>query len=86
MSANGIDAKIYGNTLPWNSVGQTRKELNAVNNITGNFGLQFGADVYPSCGYYPYSQGMAQIAQQNRENQVQQIGFQENQYKQNAGF
>ena len=86
LSANGIDAKIYGNTMPWQEVGQTRRELNAANNITGNFGLQFGADVYPSCGRFPYAQGMAQMAQVNRQNQAQQQGYQGNQFRQQSGF
>ena len=60
LSANGIDGNIYGNTMPWNEVGQTNAELNAINNVTGNFGLQFGANTYPGCNYYPYEQAVDQ--------------------------
>lgn len=60
LSANGIDAAIYGNSMPYNEVGQTNAELDAANNITGNFGLQFGANTYPGCNYYPYEQAMTQ--------------------------
>jgi len=60
LSANGIEGAIYGNTMPWNTVGQTSRELNAVNNVTGNFGLQFGANTYPGCNYYPYEQALQQ--------------------------
>jgi hypothetical protein len=60
LSAQGIDAAIYGNTMPWNEVGQSNAELQAVNNVTGNYGLQFGANVFPGCNYYPYEEGMAQ--------------------------
>ena len=60
LSANGIDGNIYGNTMPWNEVGQTSEELHEINNVTGNFGLQFGANTYPGCNYYPYEQAMSQ--------------------------
>ena len=60
LSANGIDGNIYGNTMPWNQVGQTSDELHEINNVTGNFGLQFGANTYPGCNYYPYEQAQAQ--------------------------
>ena len=60
LSANGIDGNIYGNTMPWNQVGQTSDELHEINNVTGNFGLQFGANTYPGCNYYPYEQAMSQ--------------------------
>ena len=72
LNAAGIDASIYGNTMPWNAVGETTKQLQNVNNITGNFGLQFGADVYPKCGTYPYNDAMAQEAQQRRQLQAAQ--------------
>ena len=75
LSANGIDGEIYGNTMPWNNVGETTKQLQNVNNITGNFGLQFGADVYPRCGSYPYNQAMAQEAQQKRQLQAAQGAY-----------
>jgi hypothetical protein len=61
LSANGIEGSIYGNTMPWNSVGQTNQELNAINNVTGNFGSQFGATTYPGCNYYPYEQAQSQM-------------------------
>jgi hypothetical protein len=60
LSANGIDGNIYGNTMPWNQVGETSDELYEINNVTGNFGLQFGANTYPGCNYYPYEQAMRQ--------------------------
>lgn len=60
LSANGIDANIYGNSMPYNEVGQTNAELDAINNVTGNFGLQFGANTYPGCNYYPYEQAIGQ--------------------------
>ena len=64
LSASGIDASVYGNfdnNMNWTERGKTQKELQNANNITGNFGLNFGADVYPSCGYYPYKEGIQQV-------------------------
>ena len=68
LSANGIDGSIYGNTMPWNELGQRTKELNSVNNITGNFGLQFGANTSSDCGYYPYEQALSQEQAQAKTN------------------
>jgi hypothetical protein len=86
LSANGIDGSIYGNTMPYNEVGATTQDLRNINNITGNFGLQFGADVYPSCGYYPYNQAMSQEEQNFRKQQAMQVGYQANQFKRIGGF
>lgn len=86
LSANGIDGSIYGNTMPWNNRGDTQKDLKQVNNITGNFGLQFGAEVYPSCGYYPYQKAMAQNSQAQRQQQALNEGYQNNQRRQQSGF
>ena len=119
LSANGIQAdiygslggspEVYGNSMPYNNVGDTsnafaypsnfqaclnakgeeRQRLgcdNNANNITGNFGLQLSADVYPACGYYPYSQGMAQEQQALRQQQALQEGFIGNQYRRSSGF
>ena len=97
LSANGIDGSIYGNTMPWNTVGQSNQDLKAMNNVTGNFGLQFGASTNPPCNYYPYNQAMQQEQNQNaqqiaRNNQMfrkQAIlnnGYMANQFRQQAGI
>lgn len=86
LSANGIDGSIYGNTLPYNQVGQSTQDLRNINNITGNFGKQFGASVYPACGYYPYKQAMAQNSQTFRQQGAMQNGYQANQYRMKSGF
>lgn len=57
-----------------------------VNNITGNFGLQLSGAVYPSCGYYPYSQAMAQEQQSLRQRQSMQEGYIGNSYRRASGF
>jgi hypothetical protein len=86
LSANGIDGSIYGNTMAWNNRGETQKDLRQVNNITGNFGRQFGAEIYPSCGYYPYKQAMSQQSQSQRQQQFMNNSYQSNQYRNQSGF
>jgi hypothetical protein len=86
LSAGGIDGEIYGNTMPWVEEGGRTKALNNVNKITGNFGLQFGADIYPKCGNYPYRQAMAQEEQQLRKRQSLQEGYIYNNYRRRSGF
>ena len=71
LSANGIDGNIYGNTMPWNEVGQTNEELKAINNVTGNFGLQFGSNTEPGCNYYPYEQALSQEENAKKSQQAQ---------------
>lgn len=86
LSANGIDGSIYGNTMPGAERQSTDAALKNINNITGNFGSQFGANVYPSCGYYPYAQGLAQVAQQQRGNQAVNEGYKSYQARRQGGF
>ena len=73
LSAGGIDGAMYGNTMPWTEAGVTNQALRDTNKITGNFGSQFGANVYPACGYYPYQQALDQVnkVQQPSNNQMQ---------------
>ena len=95
LSANGIDGSIYGNTMPWVEVGANRAQFaytnntsdpNNVNNITGNFGKQLSASVYPACGYDPYAQAMAQEQQVKRQQQALQEGYWSNNYRMSSGF
>lgn len=81
LSANGIGGHIYGNTMAQSDLMDARKQLNDINNITGNFGKQFSASVYPACGYYPYRKAMSEEAQARREHQSLQNGFDGNQYR-----
>jgi hypothetical protein len=59
---------------------------NNVNNLTGQFGQQLSGSVYPSCGYYPYKQAMAQEQQQMRQQQSLQEGFYANRSRGRGGF
>ncbi len=117
LSANGIDASIYGvdtegksvygNSMPWNQVGRTNAEFNYpknkescsnkmtrecygnVNNITGQFGQQLGASVYPPCGIKnngSYQEAMTQEQNALRKQQSMQEGFIGNQYRTRSGF
>jgi hypothetical protein len=90
LSANGIDGDIYGcdmNTgwmdcnMNWVTSGERTQDLRNVNNITGNFGKQFGANVFPSCAYYPYNRAMAQEHRCNREVQAMQNGYDSHRYR-----
>ena len=64
LSASGINASVYGdyqNTMPFAEAGNTNKNIRGINDITGQFGQNFQANVYPSCNAYPYNQGMQQV-------------------------
>jgi len=89
LSASGIDASIYGNynnNMSWVDEGATNRDLRNVNNITGQYGNQFMASNYPSCGTYPYKQGMAQISAQNRAQNALNNKYYANQKKRMSGF
>jgi len=51
LSANGIAGNIYGNNMP-KDVYDRDIDMKSRNNISGNFGLQFGSHVQTSCGGY----------------------------------
>lgn len=64
LSSGGIDGEFYGREPPFNmnqwDQMKAARDLHAVNNVTGNFGQQFGANVYPNCGVNQYTRAMAQ--------------------------
>jgi hypothetical protein len=86
LSAQGIDGGIYSDSAPWQASGLRTKELNAVNKITGNFGKQFGADVYPPCNVNAYETAMQQEQQAYRQQQSQVSGFNANKRRTVSGF
>ncbi len=51
LSANGIAGHIYGKTDQYHESVERRKELSNINNITGNFGKQFGSNINSNCGF-----------------------------------
>lgn len=86
LSANGIAGNIYGDTLPYQNSKMRTDELHDVNKITGNFGKQFGASVYPSCGFTPYKEAMSQESQYKRKGQAMQMGYEGYNRRNASGF
>lgn len=74
LSANGIKGNIYGN-MQYHDAMMAKQDLANINKITGNFGRQYSANIYPSCGVNAYNNGMAMNNQSNREMQAMQVGF-----------
>jgi len=68
LSSNGIQGEMYGQN---SDMIYSAGELQALNNLTGNFGVQFNSTVYPGCGAYNYIRGM----QQNQEALRQYSGY-----------
>lgn len=65
LSSGGIEGSIYGPPSAWDANTQwdnmkRTRDLQSINNITGQFGQQFGAKVYPNCGVHQYRRAMAQ--------------------------
>lgn len=69
LNPAGLNADIYidfdTNSNRYNTASRAAA-LDDIDQITGNFGLQLGADVNPKCGSYAYTRAMAQNAQDNR--------------------
>ena len=51
LSANGIAGNIYGQTDQYQESVERRNELANLNNITGNFGSQYGSNIKSNCGF-----------------------------------
>lgn len=88
LNANGIKGNIHGNTMPYQNSLLRTHELQDVHNVTGQFGqvTDFGSQIYPSCGYTPYKEAMSQEAQQMRQGQAMQMGYEGYSRRQAAGF
>lgn len=86
LSSGGITGNLYDPPVKSDQI-QAGADLYAVNNITGNFGLQFRANVKPNsgCGLYSYEKSMQEQAEQQRRNQMELIGYNTNYYKNLAG-
>jgi hypothetical protein len=76
LGADGIEGHIYGNVAEaYEAVGRTAFDKSR-NNITGNFGTDFGSKVaYQGCSIGAYERGMAQIAEQDRHQEYYQNQF-----------
>jgi hypothetical protein len=82
---------IAGNSMYADTSGHVNSALRSKfdasrNKLTGNFGLQFGADVETSCSINAYERGMQQESQAQRRTQAANEGFNSNQRRHQAGF
>jgi hypothetical protein len=85
LSANGIAGNIYGKTDQYNESFDRRKELNNLNNITGNFGKQFGANINSNCGMSKYDTKQVNN-QQEREAHSLGVGYNAQNKRNYSGF
>lgn len=71
LSSGGIDGEFYGQTPPYSMTQWSKmkgsSDLHAINNVSGNYGLQFGSNVFPNCGVHAYARGMQQNADAMRK-------------------
>lgn len=67
LNAGGIAGEFYDpqSMNQWDTM-KRNQALYELNNTTGNFGMQLGANVYPGCGVNQYSRAMAQEADKLR--------------------
>lgn len=82
----GVAGNIYGNTDPYQEATYATKDLYNVNNLTGNFGLNFRADVYPPCSRNAYQFAMAQEKAAARQGQSANVGYEAYTKRKLAGF
>lgn len=90
LSAGGIDGQFYGDnpnttTTQWD-VMKHYNDLNQINNVTGNFGMQFGSKVYPNCGINQYRRAMAQNQEDLRKYTAYNQGYKSNTMKRSCGM
>lgn len=85
LTSAGIAGEFYNPTQTQQAQAQT--DMYQLNNITGNFGTQFISAVKPSssCGLYSYEKNMQNQALQNRQQQMETIGYDISYYKNMAG-
>lgn len=87
LGAQGISGHIYGNEEAARQTAAKYKFDKSRDKVTGNFGLQWGANVdYQGCSIGAYERGMAQMNQQYRQQNFLQNGAIANQYRQAGGW
>lgn len=86
LGAQGIQGDIYGNVeAQVNELGRDKFNQSR-NQITGNFGKQFGANVqYSGCTMNAYERAMAQMNQGMRQQNFLQNNYMANAYQGYAG-
>lgn len=76
LGAQGISGYIYGNESAKCNAIQRDKFDRERRQYTGNYGLQFGANVEnTSCSLHAYERAMSQVAQQERQQVALQNGY-----------
>jgi hypothetical protein len=76
LNAGGLDGNIYGNVSAQKNSDAREQFMQSRNNITGNFGTQFGAKVdYQGCSVNAYERNMAQISQAQRQENFLDNGY-----------
>lgn len=85
LDAQGLQGPIYGANADRDDA-DARQELDQVDNYSGNFGLQWRAQRYPTCTNYPMSQAMAEEAMDMRAQQQLQEGYISHEKRIASGF
>ena len=85
LGAQGIKGDIYGNTTGYIESGNRSRTIADARNYTGNFGMQLGTNIIPSCGKNTYKNAMAEVSQQAREAQYANNGFNSNEMRKCGG-
>lgn len=86
LNSGGWEANLYtANNNPSKEKMYTDYMSDRVKKVTGSFGNEF-AQVYPSCGYYPYERAEAGKNMQFRENYGSCNAYKGNQFRARSGF
>jgi len=94
LNTAGIQGNIYGppgNLSAWDKSGSanawldSRRTGDGVYSGSGNFGSQFGANVYPTCGINAYKNAMSQESQSYRQRGASSNGYWANAKKAYSG-
>lgn len=87
LGAQGISGHIYGNEDAVRNTASRYKFDKSRDNLTGNFGLQWGSNVdYSGCSVGAYERNMAQMNQQYRQQGYLQNEAIANQYRQAGNY
>lgn len=80
LDSSGIRGNMY-QTQSWNRT----NSLDNISKVAGNFGLDYGSNIYPKCTK-DYTTAMSQVSENKRRQQAMQNGFNGNQMRGCSGF
>ena len=87
LNAAGIQGDIYGGNPTSAADSKAANSWNdSRNDITGNFGNQWGSTNYMNCGMNSYERAMAQTQQANRQASAANNGYQSHSKRTCGGF